>query len=256
MIFVWILCFWGCAPPNAPETLDQLGSYLFTEFQNPDERYMHLGLQNLYTWVEENREDVQEGYRIENLTEEAILALGVTDKPDLEGLIGAAVATDIKFSVEELIAVSLGTDPLEIDPDAYGYFRREWDGDLDCFLRKECTEISFTAEIQNILPLGIVTDSKTKGTYKWFFLEEGDFIAQRRWLAEPAQSNQSWLEVNQDYAVNVCMPLESGMRFMDIEWVVTKLGDIPVPEDFALSLAISAMSKSRKNMEQYMEENL
>jgi hypothetical protein len=245
----------GCAPPDAPQTLDQLGSYLFEEFENSDIRYMEEGIKNLHEWVEENREDVQEGYRIENLTIEAVAALNVTETPNLEGLIGAAVATDISFSVEETLTIALETDPIEIDPDAYGYFNRTWAEDPECFLSKECTEITYVAEIQNNFPLGIVTESKTIGTYKWFFLEEGDFATQRRWLLEPAISNQDWLEVNQDYAISVYIPTEIGMRFMDIEWVVTKLGDIPVPEDFALSLAISAMSKGRKNIEAYLEEN-
>ena len=255
MIFGFLFFGVGCAPPDAPEELDQLGSYLFVEFENPDIRYMEEGIKNLHEWVEKNREDVQEGYRIENLTLEAVAALDVNEEPNLEGLIGAAVATDIKFSVEETLTIALATDPMEIDPDAYGYFTRTWEGDIDCFLKKECTEITYMAEIQNNLPLGIVTDSRTVGTYKWFFLEEGDFVSQRRWLLEPAKCNQDWLEVNQDYAISVYIPTESGMRFMDIEWVVTKLGDIPVPEDFALSLAINAMSKGRKNIEAYLEEN-
>ena len=51
------------------------------------------------------------------------------------------------------------------------------------------------------------------------------------------------------------MPTSEGMRFMDIDWVVTRLGDIPAPEDFMLNLAIDAMSKSRKQLEAYIEEN-
>ena len=245
----------ACAPPDAPETLDKLGSYMFEEFANPDNRYLEEGVRNLQVWVEDNREEVQEGYRIENLSEEAVRALGLDRETNLEGLIGAAVATDIKFSVEEMLTVALETDPMDIDPDAYGYFERDWDSDLSCFLSKECLSISYHCDIQNNLPLGITTDSKTFGVYKWVFVNDLSFAIQRRYLLEPAISNQDWLEVDQEYAVTVYIPTENGMRFMDLDWVVTRLGDIPVPEDFALNLAIGAMSKSRKQLEAYIEEN-
>lgn len=245
----------ACAPPDAPETLDKLGSYLFEEFENPDKRYLEEGVKNLQEWVEENREDVQEGYRIENLSEEAVNALGLARETNLEGLIGAAVATDIKFSVEEMLTVALETDPMDIDPDAYGYFERDWQNDLDCFLSKECESLSYFCEIKNNLPLGITTESKTFGVYKWVFIDDLAFAIQRRYLLEPAISNQDWLDVDQEYAVSVYMPTSEGMRFMDIDWVVTRLGDIPAPEDFMLNLAIDAMSKSRKQLEAYIEEN-
>ena len=255
MNHIFVLFSISCAPPDAPETLDKLGSYLFEEFEHPDSRYLVEGVRNLHEWVEENREEVQEGYRIENLSLNAVQNLNLGQDANLDGLIGAAVATDIKFTVEEMITLALGTEPMEIDPDAYGYFDRDWEEDLACFLSQECLSISYYCELQNNLPLGIVTQAKTRGTYKWVFVDDLAFIAQRRWLLEPAISNQDWLEVDQEYALSIYMPTESGMRFMDIDWVITRLGDIPVPEDFALGLAISAMSKSRKNLEAYYEEN-
>ena len=42
-----LILFWSCALPDAPETLDELGSYLFTEFSNSDIRYMEVGVENL-----------------------------------------------------------------------------------------------------------------------------------------------------------------------------------------------------------------
>ena len=32
-----MLLFFACSVPEAPDTLDELGSYLFTEYNNPDD---------------------------------------------------------------------------------------------------------------------------------------------------------------------------------------------------------------------------
>ena len=250
-----MIFFLACSVPDAPETLDLLGSYLFTEYANPDERYMEQGMENLKTWIDANREDVQEGYRIENISIEAIEALELEHETNLEGLIGAAVATDITLSVEETIEYVILADPMEISPDAYGYFEREWDGDVDCFLRKECKQIDYDADMHNYFPLGIEISSKVHGQYQWIMAPSGDYVIQRRWMKNPGISNKDWFQVDQDYALTIYMPNDGGLRFMDMEWIVTLLGDIPVPEDFAIGLAIDSITKNRKRIESYIIEN-
>ena len=89
----------------------------------------------------------------------------------------------------------------------------------------------------------------------WVFTESGDYVVQRRWMLEPGESNMDWFRVEQDYAIGIYMPKESGMRFMDMEWIVTRLGDIPIPEDFAIGLAIDAFIKNRKQIESFILEN-
>ena len=250
-----MLFFWSCAPPDAPETLDELGSYLFSEFQNPDPRYMKEGLRNLDAWLSDNREDVIEGYRIENLSTVAVNALQIPASNSLDGLIGAAVATDTGLEMETVLEVSYRADPMLVAPDAYGYYNRVWGEDAECFFTGSCNRTTYDIETENILPLGIVTQAKSHGEYLRVVLPEKEYIIQRRWFTEPASCNQDWLKPEQDYAISVFIPLEDGMRFMDMEWVVTKLGDMPFPEDLALSLAIGAIQDGRRNLENYINEN-
>ena len=237
--------------PDAPIELDKLGSYLFENFEQEDPLYMEQGVRNLHYWVLENREAINEGYRIENLSEEAVSALNVHDDFGLEDLIGAAVGTDVAYDLEAVLDVILTTDPMEVSPEAYGFFETEWQEDITCFLQKECRSLPFFSNLQNIFPLGIEMTSYVQGKYIWVSIDEGDFVVQRRWLIEGA-SNRDWLNVEQDYALMVMMPTTQGTLFVDIEWVVTYLGDAPFPEDFALGMAIDAMQNGRETLEEYI----
>ena len=242
--------FFACSIPDAPQTLDLLGSDLFSEYENPDPRYMEQGVENVRLWVEDNREDVQEGYRIENLSYDAIRALDLSEEVTLDGLIGAAVATDISLPLEDTISFILTSEPTTINPDAYAYFSRVWEGEGDvvCFLAKDCQQINYSADTHGYFPLGIEMISQFYGQYRWVSTQSGDYVVQRRWLTKPCESNVDWFGTEQDYAITVYMPTETGMRFMDMEWIVTHLGDIPVPEDFALGLAIDTIKKNRKGI--------
>jgi len=250
-----ILCFWSCAPPDAPETLDELGSYLFTELPNPDIRYMEEGVSNLVSWIQENRENVHDGYRIQNLDTAAISTLGLDEDPNLEGLIGAAVATDTGLELVDVLDVIYNISPLEINRDAYGYFNRTWGDDSDCFFAGNCPRTSYYVEVENNLPLGIITQSKMQGEYLYVTIADTTYIAHRRWFVEPASCNQDWLNAEQNYSLSIFMPTDTGLQFMDVEWIVTKLGDVPFPEDFALSMAIGAIRNGRTSLEEYISTN-
>ena len=56
----------GCNVPEAPEDLDQLSSYLFLQMDNPNQDYMTAGVDNLATWMADNRETLNEGYQLKN----------------------------------------------------------------------------------------------------------------------------------------------------------------------------------------------
>lgn len=251
---MWILLLSCRSIPDAPMELDQLGSYLFENFEREDSAYMELGVENLRHWIQGNRESINEGYRIDNITEQAVVELEISSSVDLENLIGAAVGTDVAHPLSNVITVVLESDPMEISPDAYGYFDTQWTGDVDCFLSKDCSLLEYESSLQNLFPLGIEMSSKVQGQYLWVSNPEGDFVIQRRWMLE-GESNQDWLNVEQDYGLAVYMPTEQGTLCIDVEWVVTYLGDSPFPEDFALGMAIDSMQAGRKTLEEYISAN-
>ena len=65
----------ACGPPEAPETLDDLSSFLFEHVWDEDEAYLEVGIANLSTWLETNFEATHEGYSVQNLSQEAVESL-------------------------------------------------------------------------------------------------------------------------------------------------------------------------------------
>ena len=90
----------GCKrPPDAPETLDDLASYLYEHVMDDEDDYLIAGIDNLEAWLAEdnaleefetNLEATAEGYTVTNLTTEAVESLDDVTR-DLENLLGAAV---------------------------------------------------------------------------------------------------------------------------------------------------------------------
>ena len=252
MVTAWFISM-GCSVPDAPEDLDQLSSYLFLQMANPDPAYMKAGVDNLIDWMGENRDDLNEGYRIENLSQDAI---DTTDLPpaDLQNLVGAAVATDIGHSVTDTLNTVLTVDPMVMSGDNFNFNERTFIGDLDCFLAEECNSIAYNAHQENKLPLGIEVESKIYGEYMWVESDAGKVIAQRRWMLEPGIVNNDWLRVEQEFGLTLYLPSSDGMTFVDLDWIITMLGDLEVPEDFALTLAINSIQKGRLGIEEFMDE--
>ena len=252
ILFLFLSCR---SIPDAPKSLDLLGSYIFENFDQDNPQYLQQGVSNLDIWVSENREAVLEGYRIENLSQVAISELGMSDDTILENLLGAAVATDVQNTLDVFLPTILKTDPMELSPDAYGYFHQDWNGNIDCFLQKECDLLTYIPEGLLLFPLGLEIESTVSGQFRWVHVDDMSYVVQRRWMVEPGKSNKDWMQIDQDYALAIFIPMSDGLRIVDLEWVVTYLGDMPVPEDFVLKLAIEAMQDSRTDVDSYIDQS-
>ena len=155
----------------------------------------------------------------------------------------------------DVLNVIYTVSPLDISPSSYGYFNRTWGDDFDCFFLGTCERTSYYVELENNFSLGIVTQSKMRGEYFRLDILDATYIVHRRWFIEPATSNQDWLSAEQNYSLSIFMPTVDGVRFMDVEWIVTTLGDVPFPEYFDLSMAIGAIKNGRKSLEEYIKDN-
>lgn len=251
----YFLLWIGCkSVPDAPKELDDLAAYLFEHFDEEDPAYMQSGIANLITWTENNREKLNEGYRIENLSVEVFEELGFGAE-DMDKLLGAAVATDVHHSLDETIEVLFRTDPMAMNPDNYEFNIVDWADSMECFLAKECDFTEYDSHLKNYFPLGIEVETWVYGRYRWVESDRGKVAVLRRWLTKPAVVNFDWLNLDLEFAFSVYLPTEEGMMFVDMDWIIASLGDLPVPEDFMLSLAIDMMRDGRKGLETYMDEN-
>jgi hypothetical protein len=126
--FSLVLCLWSvaaCRPPEAPETLDDLASFLFAHTWDDDETYLQPGLENLMVWLDANFDQTSEGYEVTNITPEAVASVAGEDRA-LEGLIGAAVGYDIPYPLADVVDVMLFEDPMEVYPGDYEFYDREF----------------------------------------------------------------------------------------------------------------------------------
>ena len=72
---IWLSLLLGCTAIDAPEDFDALNSFLYENFHASD-RYLEQGLENLIEWLPDNEADLAEGYRVSNLSTEAIASVG------------------------------------------------------------------------------------------------------------------------------------------------------------------------------------
>lgn len=243
----------ACQPPQAPEELDDIMSYLFEHHPDRSKRALTAGTENLNNWLESHKDETWDGFQISALSQEAVDELDDRER-DLSDLIGVAVGYDIDYSVEEVIDVILFADPLEFNQgDIVEYKRTIVEGTEECFAAKECDRLAYMTEALGNYPLGLEVRSKTMNQYRWITTDFGDAAIQRTWMMEPAESNWDSINLDQQYYITAAMPIETGMRRVEAGWVVMALGDLPVPEGIAMNLAIGTLTAFRDKVEAWKE---
>ena len=251
MLSVFSLLF-ACGAPDAPQDFDALNSYLYEHFESHD-RYLEEGLKNLIAWLPDNEEALEEGYRVSNLSEEAITLTG-QDPPD--ELIGIALSMNYDHSVDDVAQTSFGIDPEIINPDGT-YNDREYLTDVDCFLEHECDVIQYSAEAQSFLPLNIEVISYFFSEARWVETELGMAYIQRRWQTEKPEISVDWAHVNSEYGMIITLPQEDNSSVKRIEalWIDMTIDGLPIPEDLAVQLSLGALENSIANIDNYLDEN-
>ena len=243
----------GCAPPQAPVELDDIMSYLFEHHQAWSTAALRQGTENLDTWLNDHQDETWDGFQVSPLSQEAVDALDDTER-DLTDLIGVAVGYDIPYTVEEVIEVVLFADPIEFNQgDVIEYERTIVEGTEECFAAKTCDTLSYQTAALGNYPLGLEVRSKTMNQYRWVATDMGDALVQRTWMTEPAESNWDSINLEQQYYVVASIPTEEGMRRVESGWVVMSLGDLPVPENIALNLAIGTLTAFKDKVQAWKE---
>ena len=242
----------GCKPPpEAPETFDELTSYLILHFDDEDPTALQAGMRNMRAWLDENSEEVAEGYKLTGLTDEAVAA--VPGSCPIDEHIGAGASFEVGYSMDEVVEVILGHDPMEVYAGSFGYNERDFVEDLDCFLEHTCERTEYHSHIENRLPLGIVVEVWMVTQLRWVELDDGPTLLYRNWMSEPASSNFSWIDVNQQYGVGTTFSSSDGITRLEAGWIDMALGDIEVPEDLALTLVVDSIVENGEKLEAYMD---
>jgi hypothetical protein len=249
------IVIFGCTPPPAaPETFDELTSYLIIHFDDEDPVALQAGMNNMRAWLDENQSEVEEGYRLDDLTSNAVDA--IPDPCSVDAPLGAGASFEIAYPIEEVMEVALAHDPLEVYEGSFNYNDRVFVEDLECFLDRTCERTEYHSHIENNLPLGITMEVWYVAQVRWVELDDGPAILYRTWMSEPAVSNLSWIDVNQQYGVATNFSSDVGTRKLEAGWIDMALGDIELPEDFALNMVVDSIVESGAKLEAYMDAEL
>jgi hypothetical protein len=242
----------GCKrPPDAPESLDELCSYIYEHVMDEEDEYLVAGLENLVPWLEEHFEETYEGYTITNLSQEAVLSLDGVER-DLTSLLGAAVGFDMEAKVAEVVHALLSEDMGEIFEGTYDTYEREFSTDRDCFLDRECDSVELDIHVVANYPLGLEVEATSRVQYRRVEIDGEEAIVQRTWMLEPGESNKDWLTIDQQYFLSVNLPRDGATRRVDAMWVKAFLGEGDVPENFALQVAIDTMRSTGESIDAYL----
>lgn len=244
-------------PPEAPDKLEQLAGYLFEHMGDEDPEALGVGVANLDAWLDKNMADTLEGYTIENPSG------GVLDTLDgksrkTEGLVGAAVASQVNAGVKPVTKTLVKADFTKVYEDTYSRYDRTYKSDVGCFTAVECDSVALRVETESLYPMGLEVNADFNAEYRWVEFQRGEdeeplmAMVQRTWLIRPAEVSASWLSVPAQYFLSVNIPKKGGTRRLQATWILAEMGEAAVPEATALNLVIGSMQDSDEVLNEYL----
>ncbi len=255
---MWMSLLFSCTAINAPEDFDALNSFLYENFEAPD-RYLEQGLENLIAWLPDNEEDLAQGYRVSNLSYEAIATTGQAEPTEL---IGIGLSREYDHPVDAVAYASFAVDPEELNPEAEGYNNREYITDPACFLSHECAVVQYTGEVQSFLPLGVEVISHLFSEARWVETSLGTAYVQRRWLTQTPEVSVDWVNVESEYGVIITLPQPNGeeevaqnVKRIESLWINMSIDGLPVPEDLAVELGLGSLRDSIDRTDNWLDAN-
>jgi len=257
-------CLVGCkAPPEAPAVLEDLAVYLYAHHQDEDPEVMEVGAEQLRTWfLEEWDEEDDDGYTISPLGQDVVDAVNASaayqhpdakDSRSIEGMLGVAVGTLGMHRVDDYAAAMVEVDQDEVYPDDFSEYSRTWTLEgPECFAVRECMRAEALEHMKSRLPLGMSTTGETYDQYLWVELENGWAMVQRNWQVYPPEASAGWLEVEDQFYLNLFLPGSGGAYRLQATWMVGMQDN--VPEGMGLSLTANHMFANSDTLEDYVDD--
>jgi hypothetical protein len=243
----------GCKRlPEAPETLEEITNYLFEHFDDDDPLALESGLINLETWLDANMEQANVGYKVDDLSAQAIENLEGTNLT-LDEQVGVSVAYDIDYDTEDVVKtlVMVGSDLLY--PDNFEAFERDFLIEPACFTDHTCDLTQWEVSSQTSYPLNIHVTTSGRTEYRWVDMEGGYAAVTRNWMISPAEVSVDWFELEQQYALSALINRNGSTRKLDAGWVIVRLAALPLPENTVINMAASGLLESGEALEHYLD---
>ena len=242
----------GCAPPEAPDDLQELAYFIFDHADDEDEEVLRVALENLSLWFDaDHEEDIEEGYQINLLPQEAVSDLEGDIHTLREELIGAAVAHRSSSPVMDIAhTTSVASWVDVIGPEQYEYYDRTYIDNDECIGDRSCLSASARSESE-LVQLGISITSKNKIEYRWVETDIGWVFLHRSWLTESPIVSSELVKPNSQYFLAVTLPRDEVVR-VQATWIDTEILGVQVPKN----QVVKTMREQGDKVQEWMDANL
>jgi hypothetical protein len=233
----------GCRVVDAPDAIEELVVYGFVHFDD-DVDYLEAMGDKLFPAVAEHEDELAEGYFVDLLTAADLELAGVQDA-ETEGIIGALGSSNYTNGPDKADTVAF---------ESYLEYTLEDDGNLDCFLARECDRYDTTAT-QRVTAsiLGEATQTFSR-SFRWVEPRDTDpYVVSRLLAPEPIAFDSEILAVDQQYSLVVLYPDGQATRRLETFWVEARALGFELPEAFAVSNAVSTMQNQADEIDAFID---
>ena len=208
--------------------------------------------EGLFPWVDDNYDEMTDGWRVNNLTVEHLEAAGVED-PDLENVLGAVAAADYTHGLDDVLEILVADNKDELFEQVEMFEVLE-QTDVDCFLAETCESWTYTATQTVRVPLlGRSTQTWTQ-TLRWVYPEDGErFVVGRSLSPEPVEFSTNIVAVDQSYAMFFIYPNGEATRRAEAFWVESRVIGADVPDTFAVSQAANQIVNQAERVDEVID---
>jgi hypothetical protein len=242
-------------PPEVPEVddqpdLDELCRSLYAHHPDQDHGQLREDLTWLEAWLTEFEAETLAGYQVEALSEAVVDALDETDR-STDGMFGVVVGSASAHPVAEATHAMVAVDQEEIHANAYSDYQVEYASDPDCFLERSCERLELLEEYTAHFILGVQSVNHTRNQYLWVETDAGPAMVHRAWLPTPPEVNVSWLEIEEQFYLDVFLPRTDGHFRVQTTWLVN--AQESMGEDTVMNLVINGMQEHSENLEAWLD---
>ncbi len=240
----------GCVV-DAPETIEELVTFGFEHYEE-EPRYLRATAEALLPLVDDSFDEITDGWRVDNLSADHLLAAGVEVPDDLH-ILGAMGAADYRHTVDEVLPALIHPDKDAIFDSFLEYEILE-ETDRVCFLDGSCDRYWYrSSQTVEASILGDAT-STVEREYRRIEPEEGpSFLVARTLAPDPIEFTTNIVDIYQQYDLIFIYPYGDAARRSETFWVDALFLDDEIPDYFAVETAARSMRDQAGRVDDYLD---
>jgi hypothetical protein len=245
---MWMIV--ACKVVDAPEDLEALMVFGFVHAED-DERFQEETLEGLVPLVEEHREQLIEGFRVNSLTVADLDAVGIETDRDLD-VIGVASLVELDATVAAQAPVLTGPDLEDVFTKTLEYNTID-DSDRACFLDEDCVEfLQHGTRVTDAGLLGTATQDFSS-VFRWVEAEEdAQSLFLRQLSPDPTEMSVNLVAVHQSYSFAALFPHGDVTWRIEAYWADAEVIGLDVPDSLALDQAVAAMAERAEELDEFL----